>query len=106
MRRLQSLRYAGFPAACMPSVFPQSLQEVALYPLDWRHDLPLGLKDLQELESFSFNTRCKTWDIVKPLAELLPVDGLRYLALASRMYSEEEIRQGDFLAQAYHWESE
>ena len=81
MRQLQKLKYLHFPAACMPTDFPQSLCKVRLGPTDWHHDLPEGLKELRKLTRISFNSGCKLWDITRPLAELLPFDGLREVRL-------------------------
>ena len=97
MKNLRALHYTDFPAACMPSAFPQKLEEVALYPLGWCDDLPEGLRGLQKLKSFHFNTTCTSWKVSRPLAELLPMASLRCLTLASYTYQDEEIRQGERL---------
>ena len=77
MRQLQMLGYHDFPSECMPVKFPQSLRDVRLTPTDWSRDLPEGLKALHELTSLFFDSECNSWDITRPLAELLPLDGLK-----------------------------
>ena len=90
MRRLKNLSYGYFPAACMPKSFPQSLEDITLCALDWRHDLPEGLTELPRLRSFYFTTSSKSWKIARPLAELLPLRGLDNLQLAGRCYEPED----------------
>ncbi len=97
MKHLKSLVYTEFPAVHMPNKFPQNLWKVVLCPLDWRSDLPEGLKDLRKLEIFYFNTRCESWKMMMPLAELLPMVGLKSLALATHAYSAKDIREGNFI---------
>ena len=86
MNCLQKLEYADFPQACMPRSFPQSLQEIELRPCDWFLDLPRGLKELHQLHSLQFDSDCESWEIRRPLAELLPVDKLWKLHLGCRAY--------------------
>ena len=93
MKHLESLEFGDFPAVCMPESFPQSLQELYLYPCNWQQDLPGGLKELCALEVFCFKPVCMTWTITRPLAEYLPIKEYKYVALGSHVYSPEEIRQ-------------
>ncbi len=85
MRQLQVLGYHDFPSTCMPVAFPQSLRNIELTPTDWSRDLPGGLKELHELTKLYFNSKCKSWDITRPVAELLPLDGLRLLTLGHEL---------------------
>lgn len=82
MKRLEVLKYRPFPAACMPTSFPQSLRTVDLYALDWSRNLPAGLEQLYELEDLWFSTDCRHWDIESPLPELLPIDSLKLVSLS------------------------
>ncbi len=86
MRRLQKLKYLNFPAARMPTDFPQGLRKVRLCPIDCRHELPEGLKGLRKLTRISFNSDCRFWDITRPLAEFLPLSGLREVTLSGKVY--------------------
>ena len=81
MPYLQTLEYGELPAGCMPSSFPPSLRELELCPDDWCLDLPGGLKKLHKLRKFKFDTECESWEITRPLDELLPVDSLEGLRL-------------------------
>lgn len=83
MTRLRWLWYESFPAACMPSTFPESLQYIVLAPVNWCHNLPGGLKELHQLIPFTFLTPC---NMTRPLAEFLPMDTLEYLQLHKRKY--------------------
>ena len=62
MKHLQRLTYKGFPAACMPEGFPQSLRYINLEPDTWSRSLPEGLKGLLkgllELKKFYFCANC------------------------------------------------
>ena len=91
MARLADMVYEDFPAACMPASFQQSLEHIQLHPLDWRHDLPEGLKELSRPTSFRFRGKRKFWKMTRPLAEFLPVDRLKSLYLGDQKY----VRQGD-----------
>ncbi len=93
MTALQELEFEDCLAEYFPSSYPQSLQKISIQPWQWCQDLPRGLKDLRNLEDFSFMCTCKTWDITKPLAELLPVHGLKCLQLGVDTSSSEEIRE-------------
>lgn len=65
--------YKGFPSTSMPKEFPQSLWIINLFPTDWRMDLPGGLKELPNLDSFTFQSGCESWWPLRPLYETLPV---------------------------------
>ena len=69
MARFADMVYEDFPAACMPASFQQSLEHIQLHPLDWRHDLPEGLKELSRPTSFRFRGKRKFWKMTRPLAE-------------------------------------
>ena len=102
MRRLDVLDYGDFPAACMPSSFPQSLRQIVLCPVGWCHDLPGGLKELHKLTDFCLKTKCKSWSITRPLHELLPMDNLEFLKLEisdirMHSYAREECRKAGHL---------
>ncbi len=86
MRSLQKLEYVNFPAACMPSSFPQSLREIDLYVQNWSLDLPKGLKDLHALRFFSFQSSCRPWRFTKPLAELLPMNSLETVQVGEKWF--------------------
>ena len=87
MSSLQTLRYGEFPAACMPSSFPQGLQDVSLNPLDWCLNLPEGLQELCELREFVFDTSRRPWEFTVPLARLLPVQTLEKVAVGQHRYN-------------------
>lgn len=92
---LKCLRYVDFPATCMPTSFPGSLQEIELSSLDWSQGLPKGLKELHSLKKFSFYSECKFWDnitlsnIKRPYADLLPFSNLDYLRLGFNCYERQ-----------------
>lgn len=91
MRNLRTLAYEPFPTACMPTSFPLSLREVFLFPCGWCRNLPEGLKGLQELRVFRFDTdtrfRCQSqWNITGSLSELLPLDSLDYLQVGYKVH--------------------
>ena len=86
MQRLEQLNYEGFPAACMPASFPQSLQMISLNPYGWRHDLPGGLKQCTKLKHLTFNTNRKSWEFTKPWTECLPLDSLERVGLGQCKY--------------------
>ena len=79
MTTLQELEFEDCLAECFPSSYPQSLRKLSIQPWQWCKDLPRGLKELRNLEDFSFICTCKTWDITRPLEEFLPVHGLKSL---------------------------
>ena len=81
MTCLQTLKYVEGSAVCLPSSFPPSLRELELCPDDWFFDLPGNLKELHELRMFKFDTKCVSWEITRPLDELLPVDNIEGLQL-------------------------
>ncbi len=95
MRNLERLYYRGFPAACMPTSFPESLQEIHLCPDDWSQGLPRGLKGLHNMKKFTFYNECKFWDnmtlcnIKKPFRELLPTASLNELQLGMNVYERQ-----------------
>ena len=91
MQTLQTLTYGGFPAACMPTRFPQTLQSLSLNPNDWCGDLPRGLKELTTLKTLAFFTEHTAWDFTLPWEEYLPIDSLETVTLRSSKY----IRQDD-----------
>ena len=90
MKQLQSLTYQEFPAARMPRSFPRSLERINLYPLDWRCNLPEGLKELSRLEVFVFNTDFKSWNLERPWVEMLPTHSLQNVKLGSSKYLRQE----------------
>ena len=93
VRRMQDLKwlhYTGFPAACMPQSFPQSLRSLALFPLEADYDLPKGLKELTNLTELRFGSYCMPWDFTKPLAELLPLDSLKTVSLGSSTFLRKD----------------
>ena len=98
MRSLQHLEYLDISTECIPSSFPQSLQTVAFRSYDWKQDLPTGLHDLPSLKTFRFDSECKTWEITRPLADLLPVLNLERLVLGSQSFLPEDFRQIGFIA--------
>ncbi len=100
---LECLIYRNFPAARMPSSFPRSLQKTDLYPLDWRCELPGGLKDLPKLEVFVFDTNCRSWDVKRPWEEILPIHSLQYVKLGSSKYLRWE-HEGRVYFQQSWWE--
>ena len=92
----------------MPSSFPPSLQHLVLEPLDWCSDLPGGLQELHGLETFDFNTECKSWHLTRPWVEFLPEETLREVALGNSEYLEVNSQceangsKGSF--KDYHWQ--
>ena len=91
MGSLRKLSYCGFPAACLPSSFPQSLWEVTLCPDDWCLDLPEGLKELPELRNFRFDSEWRPWEITVPLARLLPVESLTCVQVGNQGYDPRKV---------------
>ena len=89
MPHLQTLFYQDFPAACMPTRFPQSLLELHLSPLDWHQGLPWGFKGLNNLKFMSFCPSCKSWDFTQPWDEFLPTESLEHVTLGSSKYIRE-----------------
>ncbi len=90
MSSLQTLCYGNFAAACMPSSFPQGLQDVSLSPDDWCLNLPEGLEELHELREFRFNTPRRPWEFTVPLASLLPVHSLERVGVAHHRYQRRD----------------
>ena len=90
MQYLQTLTYRDFPAACMPTRFPQSLQSLDLYPDSWCGDPPGGLKELtnqKNLTLFSnWPSQCMAWDFSLPWEEFLPTVSLETVILWSSKY--------------------
>ena len=103
MKHLKTLLYTDVPTACMPSRFPHNLQRVSISSTDWCSDLPEGLRHLKELEEVYFNSKCESWEVMMPLTELLPINSLKYLALASHVYSAKDLREGKFLLAENYW---
>ena len=93
MTGLQELEIEDCLAERLPSSYPQSLQKVFIQPWLWCHGLPRGLKELRNLEDFSFMCTNKTWKIKRPLKEFLPVHGLKCLQLGIDRYSPKEIME-------------
>ena len=89
MPRLQHLHCTPFPAACMPREFPNTLRNATLFPLDWCHDLPEGLKKLPELSHFCFETNNKSWNMMRPWTEFLPTGSLKVVTLGSSKYKRQ-----------------
>ena len=87
---LEVLIYQGFPAARMPKSFPRNLERINLYPLVWHCDLPEGLKELDRLEVFVFNTDFGSWKIKRLWAEMLPTHNLQSVKLGSLKYRRQE----------------
>ena len=74
----------------MPHSFPKSLLRLKLTSSNWCLNLPEGLQELHGLEDLTFRMAdCDTWDITRPLAELLPMNSLRNLTLGYRIYIDE-----------------
>ena len=78
---VQFLEYRDFSAACMPRSFPQSLRELELFTHDWPLNLPERLRELRNLKDFHCDIECVSWEITRPLDELLPIDSLENLRL-------------------------
>ena len=90
MRQLQRLEYENFPATSMPTSFPQNLRDVELLPLTWVCDLPRGIRELHNLRYLFFDAHYGSWEIVRPLCELLPIDCLEKLQLDDAYYSSRQ----------------
>ena len=95
LQQLQTLEYTPyppFPAAYMPESFPQSLVHLNVQSIDWERDLPQGLQEIHGLKDFTFRSDCDTWDITRPLAELLPMKSLQNLILGFCTYIREGVK--------------
>lgn len=90
MKDLHNLAYREIPAACMPRSFPLSIRDLELCSIDWCLDLPEGLKELHNLTSMFFDSKHQSWEITRPLADLLPLAGIRELGLGEpHLYRRE-----------------
>ena len=92
MKGLQKLEITDCPSECIPNSFPQSIRELRLESYNWRQDLPIGLKDLHNLEVFQFRWATEFWDITRPLGDFLPIHGLKCLNLGIHTFSPEQIK--------------
>ena len=86
MQRLKILSYSGFPAACLPRSFPQSLEDINLSPSNWYRDLPKGLKQCTKLKTLDFCTNRTSLYFTKPWTELVPTESLEEVTLGQTKY--------------------
>ena len=86
MQRLKILSYSGFPAACLPRSFPQSLEDINLSPSNWYRNLPKGLKQCTKLKRLDFCTNRASLYFTKPWTELVPTESLEEVTLGQTKY--------------------
>ena len=55
------------------------------------------------LEGFVFDTDCRSWDVKRPWAEILPIHSLQYVKLGSSKYLRRE-HEGKVSFQQYWWD--
>ncbi len=115
MQHLHTLIYQDFPAACVPTRFPQSLQSLDLCPDGWCGDPPGGLEELptcseltnlKSLTLFSnYGLQCTAWDFSLPWEEFCPIECLETVILWSSKYVRQEYGGKAAFVQVYEPES-